>query len=156
MKKKLVPFLVLGVIALAIIAAIFYFTNPTVSARSTLKNDWKINIPSSAKVVYSESEGKSTDKNSYYYYVFEATDGEAILNALTWQEGGNNTGRANFTSRVIDMMDIEPDMLPSYEGEYYVTAFTRLDDSEIYLLYNADKESLYVGVWKKRLTFEDK
>lgn len=154
-KSKVIVFAVLFLMAAGIAFISIYFSNPDVAARGYYQKNWALSLPKSCLLEYTYDSGKELKADRLYYRIFNVTNDDELLklDGVTWQLGKENIGVKEINQNVISAIEIEDEYLPKFSGVYYAAAFTRRDQSQLYLIYNQTDRKLYSGERIKALYF---
>lgn len=147
MKKRMIFIMVAVVVA---VAGLGYVWNRVNDYSLVLDANWGFSLPDEShySLVYSKDSGASFHGDGIRYHVFSYKNAEPIAEAFSWSQNETKTiFNASYQEAVSDWLsriDVPAEELPEYaQCLYWYDA--RRDNSEIVVLWDADKRKIYIA-----------
>lgn len=137
--------LIIILIVLLIIVGLFIynFIKETNTYSNIIKSNWKIELSSSYKEIYSSDSGPSFLGDGYRYHIFEYKTSNDIKNFLDWKTYKNPSMELDINN-ILSELKVPNEYLPSFEYEYKHFLKTEDDYSKLYIIFNENKNRIYV------------
>lgn len=137
--------LIIILIVLLIIVGLFIynFIKETNTYSNIIKSNWKIELSSSYKEIYSSDSSPSFLGDGYRYHIFEYRTSNDIKNSLDWKTYKNPSMELDINN-ILSELKVPNEYLPSFEYEYKHFLKTEDDFSKLYILFNENKNRIYV------------
>ncbi|KJU72534.1 hypothetical protein [Clostridium baratii] len=137
--------LIIILIVLLIIVGLFIynFIKETNTYSNIIKSNWKIELSSSYKEIYSSDSSPSFLGDGYRYHIFEYRTSNDIKNSLDWKTYKNSSMELDINN-ILSELKVPNEYLPSFEYEYKHFLKTEDDFSKLYILFNENKNKIYV------------
>lgn len=137
--------LIIILIVLLIIVGLFIynFIKETNTYSNIIKSNWKIELSSSYKEIYSSDSSPSFLGDGYRYHIFEYRTSNDIKNSLDWKTYKNPSMELDINN-ILSELKVPNEYLPSFEYEYKHFLKTEDDFSKLYILFNENKNKIYV------------
>ncbi|OPF50920.1 hypothetical protein BH721_12415 [Clostridium baratii] len=132
-------------IGLLIIVGLFIynFIKETNTYSNIIKSNWKIELSSSYKEIYSSDSGPSFLGDGYRYHILEYKTSNDIKDSLDWQTYKNPSMELDINN-ILSELKVPNEYLPPFEYEYKHFLKTEDNFSKLYILFNEDKNRIYV------------
>lgn len=137
--------LIIILIGLLIIIGLFIynFIKESNTYSNIIKSNWKIKLSSSYKEIYSSDSGSSFLGDGYRYHIFEYKTINDIKDSLDWQTYRNPSMELDINN-ILSELKVPNEYLPPFKYEYKHFLKTEDDFSKLYILFNENKNRIYV------------
>lgn len=138
--------LIIILIGLLIIVGLFIynFIKETNTYSNIIKSNWKIELSSSYKEIYSSDRGPSFLGDGYRYHIFEYKTSNDIKDSLDWQTYKNPSMELDINN-ILSELKVPNKYLPPFDCEYMHFFKTKDDSSKLYIIFNEKENKVYVA-----------
>ena len=144
-KNRGITLLVIIILLISIgIFLIFNFNKEHNIYSNIVESNWKIELPSEYKEIYSCDSGDSFLGDGERYHVFEYKDNSDIDNVLDWKSDKNIILESE-VNRVLSSLNIDTVYSPDFQQEYkYYFKSEIADSSKLYIILAQDNSTIYI------------
>lgn len=141
--KKLLKFIVLAVLAIALFLAVFIYVQINKTYTEIIDMNWSIKLPDSYKEIYAIDSGASFHGDGERYHVFQYTNENDINQAVNWESNKDKYIETE-VNKVLSELNVPEENMPDFQISYKYYTQLKDDSSKIYLLYVNNTKKLYV------------
>lgn len=135
--------IILIVLMIIVVLFIYDFIKEANTYSNIIKSNWRIELSSSYKEIYSSDSEPSFLGDGYRYHIFEYKTSNDIKDSLDWQTYKNPSMELDINN-ILSELKVPNEYLPSFEYEYKYFLKTEDDFSKLYILFNENKNRIYV------------
>ncbi|AIY84675.1 MAG: hypothetical protein KIB43_14045 [Clostridium baratii] len=138
--------LIIILIGLLIVVGLFIynFIKEANTYSNIIKSNWKIELSSSYKEIYSSDSGPSFLGDGYRYHIFEYKTSSDIKDSLDWQTYKNPSMELDINT-ILSELKVQNEYLPPFDLEYKHFFKFKDDSSKLYIIFNEKENKVYVA-----------
>lgn len=144
--RHIITILLFTFILLAITSGyyIYDYVNKHNTYSNIVNSNWKIELPSEYKEIYSYENEESFLGDGQRYHVFEYNTDSDIRNSLEWIDVKNINIEAEVL-KILSDLPVQDIYLPNFEEKYKYYSKEEMDSSKLYIILGEKDNTVYIA-----------